>query len=206
MKGLIVPMNPKSIIIKSYTNPLIHQLVNELKEYPSIRFFDKKINGEETLVVKCFSNSCQKVDSDCTHFYGDYTFLYTCLSLLLSKLILENYETILVKRILHYNYFYYSVTQLKKIANITSYVLSPITPLENGHELLLYRKQLIITELLKNFHRQNYLYLDGFIDFRLQSYYEFIEEVIDCIIRLSLSHVISIEHLHFILKNMFDMN
>ena len=46
---------PKSIIIKSNTHNIIEQLVNELYQYPNIRFFKRRINGEETLVIKCFN-------------------------------------------------------------------------------------------------------------------------------------------------------
>ena len=44
---------PKSIIIKSNTTSFIKRLVDELRKYPNIRFLYRKINGEETVVIKC---------------------------------------------------------------------------------------------------------------------------------------------------------
>ena len=197
-------MKPKSIIIKSNTNILIKQLVNELKEYPNIRYINKMINGENTLVVKCFNYyQKNKLEND-KNFYGNYTYLYTCLSLLLTDLIMDHYETIFINRILHYNYFYYGKNKIKKIFNVTNLILSPCSPIENSYELLMYRKQFILADLLKNFHRRNYLHLDAFINFSLQLYKSFLEEIIDNIIQLAITNMISIEHLNLVIKNMFD--
>ena len=46
---------PKSIIIKSNTTSFIKRLVDELRKYPNIRFLYRKINGEETVVIKCYN-------------------------------------------------------------------------------------------------------------------------------------------------------
>ena len=109
---------PKSIIIKSNTNNLIKQLVNELYQYPNIRFFKRKINGEETLVIKCFNYYNNLAIENKKNFYGNYIYLYTCLSLLISDLIVETYENTLVKRILNYNYFYFGNPIQNKVLNI----------------------------------------------------------------------------------------
>ena len=197
-------MKPKSIILKSNTDTLSKQLVNELLTYPNIRFFHKKINGENTIVIKCFNYyDNHKLENE-RNFYGNYIYLYTCLSLILTELIIIHYETIFINRILHYNYFYFGKTKMKKISNIANLVLSTNSPLENSHELLLYRKQIILASLLKNFHKTNFMHIDGFINFGLSQYYEFLEEVIFHIIQLSVSNVISIEQLNFVIKNMFD--
>ena len=197
-------MKPKSIIIKSNTSNLITQLKKELTSYPSIRFINKKINGESTIVIKCFNyyNSSKKENDK--NFYGNYIYLYTCISLILTDLIIINYENIFLNRILHFNYFYFEKSKLKKIFNIANLILSPNSPLENSHELLLYRKQIILSELLKHFHKKNYIQIDGFINFSLSNYNNFLEEVIDIIIQLSISNIISIDHLNFVIKNMFD--
>lgn len=197
-------MKPKSILIKSNTNRIIKQLVNELSSYPSIRFFHKKINGEQTVIIKCFNYYDSSKEENDKNFYGNYIYLYTCLSLILTDLIILNYETVFVNRILRYNYFYYEKGKLKKISNVADLILNPNSPLENSQELLLYRKQLILAELLKNFHQRNYLQLDGFINFSLSQYNEFLEEVIYNIVQLSIANLISIEHLNFVIKNMFD--
>ena len=163
-------MQPKSIIIKSNTINLIKQLVNELSAYPSIRFFCKKINGEKTIIIKCFNYYDASKKENSKNFYGNYVYLYTCISLILTDLIILNYENIFINRILHFNYFYYDKSKLKKIFNIINLILNPNSPLENSQELLLYRKQIILAELLKNFHRKNYIQIDGFINFSLTKF------------------------------------
>lgn len=197
-------MKAKSIIIKSNTSFLSKQLVNELTEYPNIRFFHKKINGENTIVIKCFNYYDRKKKENSKNFYGNYTYLYTCISLILTELIITNYENIFINRILKYNYFYYEKTKLKKISNITNLILTPNNLLENSHELLLYRKQLILASLLRNFHKRNYIYLEGFINFSLSQYIEFLEEIIFNIIQLSISNFFSIDYLNYVIKNMLD--
>lgn len=195
---------PKSIIIKSNTSKLIGQLVNELSQYPNIRFFKRKINGEDTLVIKCFNYYNNLAKENQRNFYGNYIYLYTCVSLLLSDLILENKENIIVKRIINYNYFYFGKVTLQKILNITNLILAPNSPLENSKEFLLYRKQIILSSLLHNFRKTNYLHLDSFINFSMTSYIEFLEEIIDMVIQLFLSNSTSLEYLNFVIKNMFE--
>ena len=102
-------MHPKSIIIKTLNNCLYQKLVNELYRYPSIRFIHKKINGEHTIVVKCFNYYDKNKIENANNFYGNYIYLYTCLSLILTDLIISNYENIFINRILQYNYFYFKI-------------------------------------------------------------------------------------------------
>ena len=180
---------PKSIIIKSNTTSFIKRLVDELRKYPNIRFLYRKINGEETVVIK---------------FYGNYIYLYTALSLILADLIIEEYEENMIKRILNYNYFYFEKYALTKIKNISSLVLTPNSLIENSAELLLYRKQIILSLLLKNFRKTNYLHVDSFINFSLNNYREFLEEILDMIVGLFLTNSTSIEYLNFIIRNIFE--
>jgi len=197
-------MKAKSIILKSNTNNIFKQLVNELSSYPNIRFFHKKINGENTIIIKCFNYYDKNKEEISKNFYGNYTYLYTCLSLIIVELIISNYESTIINRILRYNYFYFGRVKTKKISNIANLILNSNSPIEGSHELLLYRKQVILACLLKNFHKTNYIHIDAFINFSLPEYYEFLEEIVFNIVQLSLSNVISIDHLNFVIKNMFD--
>lgn len=197
-------MMPKSIIIKSNTKNLIEQLVNELYQYPNIRFLKRKINGEETLVIKCFNYYNNLAIENQKNFYGNYIYLYTCISLLIADLIIENYENIIVSRILNYNYFYFGKPSLSKVLNITNLILDSNSPIENAKEFFLYRKQIILSKLLHNFRKTNYLHLDSFINFSISSYTEYLEEIIDIVIRLFLANSISFEYLNFVIKNMFE--
>ena len=195
---------PKSIIIKSNTTSFIKRLVDELRKYPNIRFLYRKINGEETVVIKCYNyyNTFSKENKK--NFYGNYIYLYTALSLILADLIIEEYEENMIKRILNYNYFYFEKYALTKIKNISSLVFTPNSLIENSAELLLYRKQIILSLLLKNFRKTNYLHVDSFINFSLNNYREFLEEILDMIVGLFLTNSTSIEYLNFIIRNIFE--
>ncbi len=194
---------PKSIIIKSNTNFLIDNLEKVLGEYPNVRFFCKKINGEKTIVIKCFNYYNKLAVESNKNFYGNYIYLYTCLSLILSDLIVEHFETILINRILKYNYFYFGENKLSKIANVTNLILSANAPIEYSNEFFLYRKQLVLSALLKNFRKTNYLHIDSFINFSLPEYYDFLNEIVDTVVELFLSNLVSVDSLNCILKNMF---
>ena len=195
---------PKSIIIKSNTTSFIKRLVDELRKYPNIRFLYRKINGEETVVIKCYNYYNTFVKENKKNFYGNYIYLYTALSLILADLIIEEYEENMIKRILNYNYFYFEKYALTKIKNISSLVLTPNSLIENSAELLLYRKQIILSLLLKNFRKTNYLHVDSFINFSLNNYREFLEEILDMIVGLFLTNSTSIEYLNFIIRNIFE--
>ena len=93
---------------------------------------------------------------------------------------------------------------LTKIKNISSLVLTPNSLIENSAELLLYRKQIILSLLLKNFRKTNYLHVDSFINFSLNNYREFLEEILDMIVGLFLTNSTSIEYLNFIIRNIFE--
>ena len=195
---------PKSIIIKSNTTSFIKRLVDELRKYPNIRFLYRKINGEETVVIKCYNYYNTFAKENKKNFYGNYIYLYTALSLILADLIIEEYEENMIKRILNYNYFYFEKYELTKIKNISSLVLTPNSLIENSAELLLYRKQIILSLLLKNFRKTNYLHVDSFINFSLNNYREFLEEILDMIVGLFLTNSTSIEYLNFIIRNIFE--
>ena len=184
---------PKSIIIKSNTTSFIKRLVDELRKYPNIRFLYRKINGEETVVIKCYNYYNTFAKENKKNFYGNYIYLYT-----------EEDEENMIKRILNYNYFYFEKYALTKIKNISSVVLTPNSLIENSAELLLYRKQIILSLLLKNFRKTNYLHVDSFINFSLNNYREFLEEILDMIVGLFLTNSTSIEYLNFIIRNIFE--
>lgn len=195
---------PKSIIIKSNTTQFIKQLVNELNKYPNIRFLYRKINGEETIVIKCYNYYNSFAKENKKNFYGNYIYLYTALSLILVDLIIEKYEQIAVNRILNYNYFYFGNHTLTRIKNISNLILFPNDIIENSSELLLYRKQIILSLLLKNFRKTNYIHIDSFINFSLNNYLDFLGEILDMIVELVLANSTSIEYLNLIIRNIFE--
>ena len=194
---------PKSIIIKSNTSNIINDLIDSLYEYPNIKFLSRKITGEKTLVIKCFNYYNKNIMENSKNFYGNYIYLYTCLSLILSDLIIEKYEKTIVKRILHYNYFYFENSSLNKINNIINLILSKDSPIEYSQEFFLYRQQIILSCLLKNFRKTNYIQVDCFINFSMKNYYDFLEEFIEMIIQLFLSNLTSLDYLNYIIKSIF---
>ena len=163
-------MQPKKIIIKTLNPILNKQFCSALFKYPKIEFFNKKINGEFITTIKCsnYYNNTKTQD-----IYGSYIYLYTNISLILSELIINYFEHLIINRLIKDFYFYFSESDAKKIKNITSLILDPNFPSENSRKLSLYKKDLILNELLLNFRERNHLVIEGFANFSLPNYYSF---------------------------------
>ena len=84
-------MQPKKIIIKTLYKKLNTDFCNALKEYPRIKFFNKKINGQYVTTIKCSNYYNDGLQGN--NVYGSYVYLYTSISLILSELIIKFFES-----------------------------------------------------------------------------------------------------------------
>ena len=194
-------MCPKQILIKSTSNIFLDILNNELKKIPSIRFFYYKANDIYTIVIKCSNYYNRFVHTDCASFYGSYIYLYTNISLLLSSLLIEHYESKLLRRAIKSNYFYFDNTKQTHIANITTSILDPNFPFEANRKLYLYRKEILLKLLLKNFRNKNYINVDAFINFSSEPYKAEVEAAVDKAVELYLLDINYTDLIKFILQN-----
>lgn len=172
-------MQPKFLILKFYSKTLNDLFVKKLLECQSINFFNKKINGVYCVIIKC-KNYYEKVLN--THIpddlYHTYIYVYTSISLLLSEIIILEFETKLARQILSSKYHYLNSYEKQKINSILNFVLDKNYPSINSKKLYLYRKDLILNKLLLHFRHHNYLYVDHFIFFKLTDYYLHLENII----------------------------
>ena len=177
-------MFPKQIIIKSTSHTFIDALSKELSMIPSIRYNLKKINSIYTISIKCSNYYSRFTTTFYESIYGSYIYLYTNVSLIITNIIIDTFERIILKRQLYSNYFYYGKPNLKIILNIASSILDQNFPNEINKNYYIFRKRIILNELLKIFRHQNYIYLDSLINFSLLDYKKELLETIDKIAAL----------------------
>ena len=207
--GCFFRVQPKKIIIKTLNAKLNTEFCKILRTYPKINFFNKKINGEFVTVIKCYNYysklSCiwlpEKNDIS-KNIYGNYIFLYTNISLILSDLIINFFESFVVNRLINEYYFYFSKAEINKIKNISKLILDPNFPSDNSRKLYLYKKDLILNKLLLHFRRQNYLTIEAFANFSLDNYYDFLDNVIEKSAHIFFSNSNHFDLINFILNNL----
>lgn len=172
-------MQPKYIIVKIYSKVFFSLFVNELKNYDKIHFVSKKINGINTVIIKCQNYYKKFIDSSFDNIYLSYIYLYTNVSLILSELIIKCYELKITYQILSSKYSHLAPYDIEKLKNIIHIILDSNYPSIESKKLYLYRKDLILNKLLLNFRNKNYIYADHFAFFKLKNYYEYLEDVIE---------------------------
>ena len=172
-------MQPKFLILNFHSKKLNDLFIKKLSEYPNIKFFSKKINGINCVAIKC-QNYYKKIlnINSYSNIYQSYIYLYTSVSLILSEIIISEFETKLTRQILFSKYHYLNNYEKEKINSILNFVLDINYPSINSKKLYLYRKDLILNKLLFNFRHHNYLFVDHFIFFKLTDYYLHLENII----------------------------
>ncbi|MBQ9280191.1 MAG: hypothetical protein IJ215_04030 [Clostridia bacterium] len=181
-------MPPKFIIIKMHSKIFFRLLVRELTNYHQIHFLAKKINGVYTVMIKCqkyydclnmLSAFPSSSISKSSNIYLSYIYLYTCISMILSELMIRFYEGKITRQILTSKYSYLSAYELFRFSNLTHAVLDSNFPSIDAKKLYLYRKELILNRLLLNFRNRNYMDVDYFAYFKLSDYHNHLEDIIE---------------------------
>lgn len=149
----------KSICIKTNDIKIINYLLENVKNMNIENLF--------------FSHYSFKIyDNIIIHYNGDNIYeFYNSLSDLLTNTIIEFYEKKILNYLFNINYFYFSFEDKQIILNDCFINLSNIYNLE--------RKQLLFVPLLKYIITSKSLVLDGFVNFRLSDYNNFLEDLID---------------------------
>jgi putative sporulation protein YtxC len=168
----------KSICIKTNNTNTINYLLTEL-EYIGLKnvyFSCKKFSKFNNIII---------------HYKGDNTELFfTKLSTLLSYLIIDNFETALLKKILYTEYFYFDITELNQILSTCHHIL------DKDAEFNFENRQILLFEILyKYLSETNKIFLNGFINFRLKEYTNFLDDIVDTAVN---KYIIEKEYLEFI--------
>lgn len=192
MKSLCVKTNNSQIInylLKSFEN------INLENIYISIRKF-KHFNN---IIIHCTGT--------------EYNKFYTCLSNIITKLIINYYENNLIYDNINLNYFYFNTYEKKQILENTVSLLSEIKTNNIRYDY-------INNSVLDKIKSNHSLFLQAFINFNLVNYINFLNSQIDIavnkflidkeylefikILRLyikSESNNSNVEHLHLIYKD-----
>lgn len=181
-------MSAKSILIKTHSKELYELILQEVINAKNIKFFSKKINGIYILTIKCNNYYSFLSFPSSKDIYGNYIFLYSSISIILSEILIKFYEQSIAKRFINSQYFYFPKIVLTKLTNLSSIVLSDILPDYSDNELYLFRKEILLHELLNNFQKRNHILIDSFINFSTPHYHETLEYILSTSVELILSN------------------
>ena len=168
----------KSLCIKTNNLDTIDYLLNELNDMfiENAYFSCKNFKSYTNIII---------------HYTGnDNEYFLSEISTLLSFLVIDNFEEILLKNLIIKNYFYFDSIEIKKVLNICSEILY------DSNEFSLDDRHLILFNTFYDYLLDNKnLFLGGFIYFRLQEYINFLENIIDIAVN---KFIIEREYLEFI--------
>ena len=166
----------KSLCIKTNNNKIIDYLLKK---------FDNTSLNETYITVKEFVHYKNII----LHYKDDNALLFVnILANILTKCIIQFYEKNLINNFINLNYFYFSKLEKDKISSNT---LELINNSEDSNT----KYDLINNTLFKYINEHHSLYLNGFINFRLQDYLEFLNTKIDFAVN---KFLIDKEYLEFI--------
>ena len=152
----------KSICIKTNNSENLNYLLNLLDNthMKNICYTCNSFKNYRNIIIHC----TDKLSS---------TFV-SAISELLSFLVIDNYEESILKRLIFANYFYFDVQERKNVLDICINLLS-----ENELFILDNRLMLLQDAFVQYLSENNKIVLEGFINFRLKNYINFLNSVID---------------------------
>lgn len=165
----------KSICIKSNNAESISYILNELEflNIDNVYFSCHKFKNFTNVIV---------------HFKGISQFQFiSSISQILSYLVLDLYENLLIKQLIEADYFYFSPSEQKAISNACIETLN--------YEDSLNRFELIQTAFFKYLIENKSINLYGFINFRLSKYLKYLDSIIDICVN---KFIIDKEYLEFV--------
>ncbi len=150
-----------SICIKENNIDLQNYLINEI---------DKSKIGN----ILYSKRSFKIYDNLIVHYKGENNELfYNFISKILTKAFIIYYEPVKVKRLIYYEYFYFDKNDKNVIFDEYKILLKKISRQEKN---LKFRK--IYNPLKKYLHKNKTIILEGFLNFRLRNYIEYLQELI----------------------------
>ena len=151
----------KSLCIKNNSQSIIAHL---LDEFSSLNLDSMYISNHK---FKIYENVIVHFKSENTDFF------YDKIATVLTDTIIEFYQNRLLKRILEYNYFYFSLAEKKIILQIANDFIKEDTVTSDDNFFAIYYT--VLDYIKKN----KSIVLDGFVNFRLQNYMKYLDYIID---------------------------
>lgn len=152
----------ESLCIKTNNQAVINYLLNSIEKFnlDHIYFCNKQFKIYNNIII---------------HYLGEQVCeFYNNLADLLTDCIIQLYEPILIRKIVHYNYFYFSSFEK---AQIIESCISLLTQEEEKEFSI--RKEHLFIAVLKYASYHKSIVLDGFVNFRIQDYMKVLDEAID---------------------------
>ena len=169
----------KSLCIKTNNSKILDYLLNELKysEIEHICFSENKFKNYKNIIIHYLSNN-------------DYPYFFSKISSLLSFMIMDEFEDILMKRIIDKNYFYFDTLERNKILKNCYNILS-----DEYYAWFDKKFDTLYNSLYSFISNNKVLLLDGFINFRLQAYTAILDDIVAESVN---SYIIEKEYMEFI--------
>ena len=175
-KGFFYVM--KSFAIKTNNKNIIDYLLKNLdnSKIEDIFYINRKFKNYENVII---------------HYKGNNLINFlNFISDILTNCIIFYYEPILIKRIINFNYFYFDEVEKNIIIDNCYRYINADNPNNYNN-----RKAEICNAIYDYISENKYMILDGFINFRLNSYLKILDEVADYNVN---QYVIEKEYTEFI--------
>lgn len=149
----------KTICIKTNNKKISKYLLEELK------YFEV-----QEIYVSCYD--FKYYTNVIIHYVGENVdFFLNKISVLLSYIIIDFYEPLLIKSLINTNYFYFSTDEKTKIYNMC------LTNIDFSSSVSMLNT--ISNTFCDYFSNNKYVILDGFVNFRLKEYIKSLDSVVD---------------------------
>ncbi len=149
----------KSICIKTNNKDISEYILKE------VEYFEL-----EDIYVSCYN--FKHYNNIIIHYTGNNTELFlNKISVLLSYVVIDFYEPILIRKILNLNYFYFSNEEKKQIYNLC------LTNIDFSNSITMLN--IISNAFYKYFLDNKYVIIDGFISFMLNDYIKELDCIVD---------------------------
>ena len=167
-----------SLCIKTNNDDILKYLKNEFTEF----------NMED---VYFSTNEFKLYKNIIIHYKGINTeFFYNKLATILSYLVIDYFESDIIKNILHSNYFYFDNIEFFDILNLCYENLC------DDNEFSFENRQIILFDIFYNYIKSHHsIIISGFVNFRLSSYRKLLEDLIDFSVN---EYIIEREYYEFI--------
>ena len=151
-----------SLCIKTNNEDILEYLQKEFSDFNMLNVFYSR-------------NEFKSYKNIIIHYTGiDNELFYTKLATIFSYLLIDYFETDLIKNILLSNYFYFDNSEYTKILNLCAENLC-----DDDEFSFVNRQMLLFNAFYDYISTHHSIVLSGFINFRLKDYRSIIEDVID---------------------------
>ena len=167
-----------SLCIKTNNDDILKYLKDEFTEFnmENVYFSTNEFKLYKNIII---------------HYKGSNTeFFYNKLATILSYLVIDYYESDIIKNILHSNYFYFDDIEFFDILNLCYENLC------DDNEFSFENRQIILFEIFYNYIKSHHsIIISGFVNFRLSNYRKLLEDLIDFSVN---EYIIEREYYEFI--------